>query len=81
MSSSFNSTSTSVLLDVEILTESGSDKSLRAEMILAFMSADALLVKVMARMWRKFRASSLESAIFRYSFTRVKVLPEPAEDL
>ena len=44
-----------------------------------FISAAALLVKVMARM--EAYLCGWTRHIFRYSLTSVKVLPEPAEDL
>ena len=48
-------------------------------MILDFISSAALLVKVMARI--DLKSSGCAKASFRYSFTRVNVLPEPADDL
>ena len=53
-------------------------------MILPFISAAALLVKVIASMERKrlsTPASPPANAISRYSFTRVYVFPDPAEAL
>ena len=64
-------------------------------MMRPFISPAALLVKVMARMprkrrrscWRKasvprsHRGASVLMASFRYSFTKVKVLPLPAAAL
>ena len=50
-------------------------------MIRPFISVAALFVKVIARIAINFCGDLVFIQILRYSFTRVKVLPEPAEAL
>ena len=63
----------------DVHTLSFEDNSFKTEMTLSFISFAALLVNVIARICLKLWG--FFSAIFRYSLTRVVVLPDPADDL